>query len=179
MPLPTQDKISAVAEFKDKLANSEVAVATTYIGINVAQVTDLRNRMRAAGIDFKVYKNTLARLALREMDVEGAADFMEGPTAWAFSKDPVAPAKILKQYSNEVKFVSMMGGVLNGKVVNKAQLVALASLPPREQLLAQVVGTIAAPLSQFVGVLNALPRNLVNVLDQIRKQKEEAGAQAA
>lgn len=177
--MPTQDKINVVAEFKDKLANSEVAVATTYIGINVAKVTDLRNKMRAAGIEFKVYKNTLARLALREMGVEAAADLLVGPTAWAFSKDPVAPAKILKQCASEVKFVSMVGGVLDGKVVNKEQLIALASLPPREVLLAHVVGTIAAPLSQFVGVLSAVPRSLVNVLDQIRKQKEEAGAQAA
>ncbi len=174
--MPTPEKIAAVEEFKEKLANSEVAIATKYVGINVEKVTDLRNKLRAADIDFKVYKNTLARRALREAGVEAAADLLEGPTAWAFCKDPVTPAKILKQAAAEVKFVSMVGGVLSGKVVNKDQLIALATLPSREQLVAQVVCTIAAPLSQFVGVLNAVPRSLVNVLDQIRKQKEEAAA---
>ncbi len=174
--MPKPEKIEAVSEFKKRLENSEVAVITKYVGINVAQVSELRNKLREAGVEFKVYKNTLARRALREMGVEAAADFMEGPTAWAFSKDPVAPAKILKQFAGEVKFVSMAGGVLSGRVVTAAQLESLAGLPPREQLLAMVVGTIAAPLSGFVGVLNALPRNLVNVLDQIRKQKEGAAA---
>lgn len=176
--MPTPEKIATVEEFKERLASSEIAIATKYVGINVAKVTDLRNKLRAAGIEFKVYKNTLARRALREAGVEDAADFMEGPTAWAFCKDPLAPAKILKQSSGEIKFLSMAGGVLNGKAITKDQLIALASLPGREQLIAQVVCTIAAPLSQFVGVLNAVPRSMVNVLDQIRKQKEEAGAAA-
>jgi large subunit ribosomal protein L10 len=176
--MATQEKEAAVAEFRARLEESEIAIASRYIGINVEQVTDLRRRMREAGIEYKVYKNTLARIALREKGVEAAADLMEGPTAWAFSKDPVAPAKILKEVGATVKFVSMRGGVLSGKVVDGKQLEALASLPPREQLLAQVVGTIAAPLSNLVGVLNAVPRNLVNVLDQVRKQKEE-GSQAA
>lgn len=174
--MPKPEKIEAVAEFKERLSNSEVAIITKYVGINVAKVSEMRNKLRDAGVEFKVYKNTLARRALREMGVEAAADFMEGPSAWAFSKDPVVPAKILKQISGEVKFVSMAGGVLSGRPVTGAQLEALASLPPREQLLAMVVGTIAAPLSGFVGVLNAVPRSLVNVLDQIRKQKEDATA---
>jgi large subunit ribosomal protein L10 len=83
---------------------------------------------------------------------------------------------VLKTFSKEVQFIAMRGGVLTGAVVNAQQLEALASLPPREVLLAQVVGTIAAPLRNTVGVLSALPRNLVNVLDQIRKQKEETPA---
>lgn len=177
--MATPEKIATIAEFTEKLKNSEVAIATKYMGIKVEQVTDLRKKLRAAGVEFKVYKNTLVRLALRELGLEPAADFMEGPMAWAFSKDPATPAKILKQYANEVKFVSMAGGILSGKVVNKDQLMALASLPPREQLLAQVVGVIAAPLSKLAGVLNALPRNLVSVLDQIRRQKEETGAAVA
>ncbi|NLF57623.1 MAG: 50S ribosomal protein L10, partial [Candidatus Hydrogenedens sp.] len=99
---------------KARLAECEVAIAAKYIGINVAQATDLRNRLRDSGVEFKVYKNTLSRRALRELGIENAADCMEGPTAWAFCKDPVAPAKILQEFGKEVPFVAMMGGVLSG-----------------------------------------------------------------
>ena len=177
--MATQKKIDDVAEIKAKLEQNEIAILTKYVGINVAKVTALRKRLREAGVDYKVYKNTLARRALSELGLESAADFMEGPTGWAFSEDPVAPAKVLKEFSAEVNVVSMAGGVLSGKVVTAEQLNALASLPPRDQLLAQVIGTIAAPLRNLGGVLNAVPRNLVNVLDQIKKQKEEGGAEAA
>lgn len=174
MPTPLKEQI--VAEIKENISNSDVAIMTQYVGMNVAQATELRKKLREAGAQFKVYKNTLARLALRELDLESAADMMEGPTSWAFCKDPVAPAKILKDFAKDVQFVAMRGGILTGSVVSAAQLEALADLPSREQLIAQVVGTIAMPLRNTVGVLSALPRNLVNALDQIRKQKEEAEA---
>lgn len=170
------EKIEAVAEMKERLEACEIAIATQYVGINVEKVTELRRQLRAAGVEFKVYKNTLARRALKELDLEGAADFMSGPTAWAFSKDPVAPAKILRDFAKKSPKVQMVGGVLSGKPVNGDQLKALATLPTREQLLGQVVGTIAAPLRNFVGVLNAVPRNLVSVIDQIEKKKSEEGA---
>lgn len=176
--MATPEKEASVAEFRQRLENSEIAIASKYIGINVAQVTDLRRRLREAGIEYKVYKNTLSRIVLREKGIESVADYMQGPTAWAFSKDPVAPAKILKEFAATVKVVSMAGGVLSGRPVSGKQLEALAALPSREVLLGQVVGTIAMPLSNLVGVLSAVPRNLVNVLDQVRKQKEE-GSQAA
>lgn len=171
--MATPKKIADVAELKERLESSEIAIATKYTGISVAQVTELRRQLREAGVEYKVYKNTLARRALKEMDVEAAADFMDGPTAWVFSSDPVAPAKILKAYGKKVTSVAMVGGVLGGKPVDAAQLIELASLPSREQLLAQVVGTIAAPLRNLVGTLNALPRNLVSVIDQIQKKKAE------
>lgn len=171
------EKIASVAEIKERLENCEIAIASTYIGINVEAVTNLRRRLREAGVEYKVYKNTLARRALKELDLE-AADCMTGPTAWAFSSDPVAPAKILKEFAKKSKQITMVGGVLGGKAVSADQLNALASLPSREQLLAQVVGTIAAPLRNLVGTLNAVPRNLVCVIDQIQKKKaaEEAAA---
>lgn len=177
--MPTQNKIDSVAEMTEKLRNCEIAIMSKYVGINVAKVTELRKKLREAGVDYKVYKNTLARIALREIGAEQAADFMEGPTAWAFSKDPVAPAKLLKEFVGTAPMVMMLGGVLNGKVLNKQQVDMLANLPPREILLGQVVGTIAAPMRNLVGGLSALPRNLVNVLDQVRKQKEEGGSAAA
>lgn len=176
MLLPTPEKEQLIAEIRENISNSDVAIMTQYVGMNVAQATELRKQLREAGAKFKVYKNTLARRALRELGLEPAADFMEGPTSWAFCKDAVAPAKILKNFGKDVQFVVMRGGILTGSVVTGAQLEALAELPSREQLIAQVVGTIAMPLRNTVGVLSALPRNLVNALDQIRKQKEEAQA---
>ena len=178
--MPKPEKIEIVAELKDRIQNSEITILTQYVGLNVAQATDLRNKLREADVELKVYKNTLARIALRELDIEEAADVMEGPTAWAFANDPVAPAKVLKEFAKTAKVLKMAGGVLEGKVITSEQLEVLASLPAREQLLAMVVGTIAAPLRNLVGTLNALPRNLVNVLDQVKKKKEEEeGAEAA
>ncbi len=174
--MPTKEKIEAVAELKERLTTCQIAIAAKYVGMNVFQATNLRTKLRENGVEFKVYKNTLARRALNELGMGAAADFMEGPTAWAFSKDPVAPAKVLKEFGKEVPFVMMQGGVLSGQPVTAAQLEALAGLPSRDQLLAQVVGTMVMPLRNAVGVLSALPRNLVNALDQIRKQKEEQAA---
>lgn len=177
MNLARPKKIEAVDEFKQRLQESNIAIATQYVGINVAAVTELRRKLRAEKVSFKVYKNTLAKRALDELELSGAADFMQGPTAWAFCKDVVAPAKILKEFAKDTPTVVMSGGILEGKLVKAAQLDALASLPGREVLLGQVVGTIAAPLRDLVGTLSAVPRSVVNVLDQIRKQKE--GQQAA
>lgn len=174
--MATPKKIADVAEIKARLEACDIAIATQYSGTTVEQVTELRKQLRDAGVDFKVYKNTLARRALKELDVEGAADCMNGPIAWAFSNDVVAPAKILKDFAKKVDKIAMLGGVLDGKPVDATQLDALASLPSRDQLLAQVVGTIAAPLRNLVGTLNALPVNLVNVLDQVKKKKEEEEA---
>ncbi|HOK09987.1 MAG TPA: 50S ribosomal protein L10 [Candidatus Hydrogenedens sp.] len=172
--MPTKEKIESVNEIRERLESNKIAIMTQYMGINVAQVTELRKKLRDAGIQYKVYKNNLARIALREIGAESAADFMNGPTAWAFCNDPVAPAKILKEFSKEVPFVQIVGGVMEGKVLTKEQVISLATLPPREVLLAQAVGTISAPLRNLVTVLNAIPTSLVNVINQIKKKKEEA-----
>jgi len=176
--LPKQVKIDAVNELKERIEASQIVILSKYIGINADQATTLRKKLRESHVDFKVFKNTLAKRVLDELELADASTFMDGPTAWAFSSDPVAPAKVLKDFGKEVPLVEMTGGILEGKVVSKDQLNALASLPSREVLLGQVVGTIAAPLRNFVSTLNALPTNLVNVLDQIKKQKEESGAAA-
>jgi large subunit ribosomal protein L10 len=172
------EKEESVAEMKERLQNCSVAIASQYQGITVEQVTQLRSKMRAQKVHFKVYKNTLATRALKELNLEEAAKYMDGPTIWAFSKDPVAPAKILKEFSKDVDKVKVNGGILDGKPVDAAMLEKLADLPSREQLLGQLVGVLAAPLQNFVGVMSAVPRNFVGVLASLQRKKEEGGAAA-
>jgi len=173
--LPTQEKIEAIAELKDKLENAQIIVLSKYTGINADQVTNLRRQLRDKNVDYKVYKNTLAMRALDEAGLSDLARFIDGPTAWAFSDDPVSPPKIFKDFNKDVPVVEMTGGILEGKVVDKSELDKIADLPSYEELIGKTVNVLAAPLQNLLGVLNANPRNLVNVLEQIRKQKEEQG----
>lgn len=172
------EKEAVVQDIKERIEGNQIAIVSQYIGITAEQATALRKSLRENDVSYTVFKNTLAKRALDDLGLGDAASFMEGPTAWAFSKDPVTPAKLLKEFGKTNPKVTMTGGILEGKVVTVDQLKALADLPSRDVLLAQVVGTIAAPLRNFVGTLSAVPRNLVNVLDQIKKQKEEGGAAA-
>jgi large subunit ribosomal protein L10 len=176
--LPNPDKEAAVAELKERIANAEIAIMSQYVGIDVAGVTALRKQMRDAGIDYKVYKNTLAQRALDELGLSDAGALMNGPTAWVFSSDPVAPAKLLKDFAKESKFVAMSGGVLTGKIVSGAELEALADLPSREVLLSQIAGVFQAPMATMAGALNALPQNVVGLIDALQ-QKREAEGEAA
>lgn len=174
--MANEEKEAIIAEIKEHIQNSTLSVMSKYQGITVEDVTTLRVQLRGENITYKVYKNTLAKRALAELDLEDAAQYFDGPTAWAFSEDPVAPAKILKDFSKGVNNVAMVGGVLDGKVVGMDQLDKLADLPTRDQLLAQVVGTIAAPLRDLVGTLNAIPTKMVRVLEAVRVKKEEEDA---
>lgn len=170
------EKEAAIEELKSNIESSSVAIMTKYQGITVEEVTSLRSKLRAENIKFKVFKNTLAKRALDELELSDAASFMEGPTVWAFGEDPVSPAKILKDFGKDVEALVMVGGVLDGEVVTSDMLNTLADLPSREQLLTQIAGTIAMPLRNLVGALNAIPRKLVYAVDAVKKQKEEAEA---
>lgn len=170
------EKEAAVEELKSNIESSSVTIMSKYQGVTVAEVTELRAKLRAENVRFKVYKNNLAKRALDGLDLSEAIQFMSGPTVWAFCADPVTPARILKQFSKGVGVLQMQGGILDGKPVDAAVLNSLADLPSRDQLLAQVVGTIAMPLRNLVGVLSAVPRNMVNVVDAIRRKQEEAEA---
>lgn len=172
-----QKKEQMVAEIKEKMANSCAIVLADYRGLNVSQVTKLRADLRKAGVEFKVLKNTLTRIAARETGLEGLEPYLEGPTALAFSQtDPAAPAKILMKYTKEFKTLEIKAGVVEGKVIDLNGVKALADLPSREELLAQVLRGMQSPLAGFAGTLNGLLRNLVYVLDAVRQKKAEAGA---
>ena len=149
-------------------------VIVDYRGINVEQVTELRKQFRGAGVEYVVLKNTLVKRALAELNIEGLDTILEGPSAFAFGyEDPVAPAKVLSDFIGKTKseHLKIKAGLVDGKVIDVAGVKALADLPPKEVLIAKMMGSLNAPITNFVGVLSATLRSLVYAIDAIRKQK--------
>ncbi|MDW7674214.1 MAG: 50S ribosomal protein L10 [Bacillota bacterium] len=168
-----QSKQEIVAEVTEKLQQAQSVVIADYRGLNVAQVTKLRSELRQSGIDFKVIKNTLTKIAAKNAGVEGLDTYLEGPTAIAFGiEDAVAPAKILSKFAKDNKALEIKGGLIEGKIIDLDGVKALADLPSREELLAKVLRGMQSPLYGFANVLQGNLRNLVNVVDAVRKQKE-------
>lgn len=164
-------KEQEVAALQQLFAESQAAILTDYRGITVAQDVKLRAQMRAAGIEYRVAKNTLLKIASNNLDEHGLDSYLEGPTAVAFAKDPVVAAKIVSDFIKENKVTSIKAALLTGTVIDAAGVDALAKLPSREVLLAQVAGSFAAPLSAFASVSSGLLRQLVTVVDKVREQK--------
>jgi large subunit ribosomal protein L10 len=167
-----EEKQIVVQELAERLRASKGAVLTDYRGLSVAKVTDLRNKLRAAGVEYRVVKNTLLKRAADSAGIEGLDTYLEGPTALAMSVDPVAPAKVLSDWIKANKMLEIKGGIVEGRVINSTGVAGLADLPPREVLLATVVGTLQAPISGLVNVLHGPLRKLVYAVDAISKQKE-------
>ncbi len=166
-----EEKAQVIEELAEKLRGG-TAVLVDYQGMDVAQSTQLRARSREAGVDFVVAKNTLTRRAADEAGVEDLSEFLVGPTALAFSEDPVASAKLMAEFADRVESFVLKGGLLEGgRVLDEAGVVALSKLPGREQLLAQIVGGISSPLTGLVNVLNNTVQGLVIALNQISEQK--------
>ena len=166
-----EEKARVIEELTEKLRGGSV-VLVDYQGMNVAQSTRLRARSRESGVEFVVAKNTLAQRAANQAGVEGLDEFLVGPTALAFAEDPVVGAKLMTDFSDEVESFEVKGGLLEGgRVMGAEDVVALSRLPGREQLLAQLLGAIQAPLAGLVTVLNAPARNLAIALNQIAEQK--------
>jgi large subunit ribosomal protein L10 len=170
-----EEKARIIQEIAEKLRGNS-AVLVDYQGMNVAQSTQLRARSREAGVEFVVAKNTLTRMAADEAGVEDLSQYLVGPTALAFSEDPVASAKLMAEFAEQVESFALKGGLLEGgRVLDEGEVAALSRLPGREQLLAQVVGGISSPLTGLVTVLNNTVQGLVVALNQIAEQK---GAQS-
>lgn len=168
-------KQQIVQALREKLNNSKSVVLTDYRGLKVSEITRLRAELRKAGVEFRVIKNTITSFAIQEIGLEDLGEHLKGPTAIAFGiEDPVAPAKILADFAKTHKNLKIKAGVVEGQVVGIEGVIALAELPPREVLLAKVVGMFQAPITSWVNVLQAPIRDLASVLDSVRKQKEEA-----
>lgn len=172
-------KEQEVAELSDKLARVKGAVLTEYRGLNVSQITRLRRKLRDAGVEYRVVKNTLLRLAARQAGLAGLDPYLAGPTAVAFGyQDPVSPARVLSEFAREFKQLAIKAGVLEGKIIDREGVRFLAELPSRELLLARVLGGMKSPLAGLAVVLNAPLQGLARVLQAVREQKESATAGA-
>jgi large subunit ribosomal protein L10 len=176
--MPTARKETAVSELTERLAGATNLFLTDYTGLTVDEITRLRGALRKDGNTYSVVKNTLFRIAAGDLAGELEA-FLAGPTGIVFAgADPVAPAKALKTFSDTVKKVAVKAAYIDGRVVDAAQVEKLAKLPPKIELIASLVGTLANPLRGLVTVLSGNQSGLVRVLDRIREQKADAPANA-
>ncbi|MBI2503941.1 MAG: 50S ribosomal protein L10 [Candidatus Latescibacteria bacterium] len=172
--MPTAEKVAKVNELTQKMAGSTAIFLADFTGLDVASVTDLRSQLRKASVEYEVVKNRLAKRAAQEAGIAGLEQYFVGPTAIAFAKDdPVAPAKILQKFIDTGGKIAIKSGLVDGQVISSEQIKALASLPSREQLLAQVVRAAQGPLYGLSGVLTGLLRNLVGVIAAIEKKQGE------
>jgi len=173
--MPRPDKVAIVQEIMTEMKSAGVYYLVDFRSLSVAEVTDLRGRLRTVDASLTVVKNTLAKRAAVEAGVEGLDALLEGPTAIAFCRgDAVAPAKVLQGFIREKKKLAIKGGYLQNRVLQGAQVEQLATLPSREELIAKVVSGIAAPLYGLATVLTGPIRGFVVALDQIREQKSQA-----
>ena len=166
MENPRPEKVAVVDEIRGRLEDADAMVLTEYRGLDVTSIQTLRRALSDAGAEYKVYKNTLARFAARDagLDIE---DQLVGPTAFAFTAtradgspgDPVMLAKALKEFAKTNEALIIKGGVMDGALLSSDEINALAEVAPRDELLAQFAGLLAAPMQRFAGLLAAVPRD--------------------
>ncbi|MEH6937629.1 50S ribosomal protein L10 [Bacillus sp. JJ664] len=159
-------KKQVVSEVSAKLRDSKSTIVVDYRGLNVAEVTELRKQLREAGVEFKVYKNSLTRRAAEEAGLAGLNEALTGPNAIAFSmEDVIAPAKVLNDFAKKHEALEIKAGVIEGNVATVEEVKALAELPSREGLLSMLLSVLQAPI-----------RNLALATKAVAEQKEEQGA---
>ncbi|MDY0377518.1 MAG: 50S ribosomal protein L10 [Desulfobacterales bacterium] len=169
------EKKQIVEELHQKFEKSKIVIITDYKGLNVEDVSSLRRKFRDANVEYKVVKNTLLVLASKDTDVSVIRDYFKGPSAVALSyDDPVAPAKVLAEFAKSNPKLEIKVGALSGRLLDLDAINALSALPPREVLLGQVLGAMNAVPAGFVQVLSQIIRQMINVLQAIRDQKDAA-----
>ena len=174
MALTLEEKKAVVAEVAAVAKGAYSAVAAEYRGLTVGEMTSLRIKARQDNVYLRVVKNTLARRAVEGTSFECLKDQMVGPLAFAVSADPVAVAKILSEFAKDNEKLKIKAGAMSGKLMSLAQIQALAVLPGREQLLAQLLGTMQAPVRTFVQTLHEVPSKFVRALAAVRDAKAQA-----
>ena len=172
---PRKNKV--IAELHKKLGSASAAILTDYKGLTVAEITSLRDSLAVEKVDYQVVKNTLMRLACKQTDVSVLDPMLTGTCAVAIAfGDPAAPAKIIKKFSKSNEKLKLKAGALGSRLIDPDQILALADLPPKEELLAKMLGTLNAVPTGLVTVLSGVPRAFVGVLAAIQRQKEQPAA---
>lgn len=184
MDNPRADKVAVVNEVKERFTSSSAVLLTEYRGLNVSALAELRRSLREAGCDYKVYKNTLVRLAVKDAGLEIDDDMLVGPTALAFvgegadgaPGDPVPVAKALSEFAKSHPDLVVKGGVMDDRALSADEAKRLANIESRDVLLARLAGGFAAPMQQFAGLLEAVPRKLAYGMQALidKKNAEES-----
>lgn len=173
--MPAQVKIDAVKELREKFSAAQSVVLADYRGLNVEQMTELRAQCRAAGVDLRVAKNRLAKLALRELGLPALDSQLTGPTIFAIGvNDPVSPAKALSEFAKKNDRLAIKGGLIGKEVANAASVAQLATLPSKEELIARMAGSIAAPSTKIAIALNQVVSGLARAIRAVAEQKQAA-----
>ena len=167
------EKAAEIEELKSRFAESQLTVLTDYKGLSVASITELRHKLHASKSRLKIVKNRLAKIAVKDTALEGLHSQFIGTTAVVTTTgDVTAQAKVVVDFAKDNELFKIKIGILSGKTIDHKGLQALAKLPSKEQLIAKILGSLNAPATNLASVLAQIPRQLVNVLDAIRKQKE-------
>lgn len=166
-------KKAIVEEIKEKVEKAQGLVLVDYRGLNVEEITELRRNYREAGVDYKVYKNTMMRFAFKDTGFEEFNEYLVGPNALVFGfEDPVQPAKITEEFAKDHDELEIKAGIVDGRIVGVDEIKELASLPSREVLIAQTLGGLNAPIAGLANVLQGTIRNLVYALNAIKDKQE-------
>lgn len=172
MPLSLDEKKAVVAEVADVASSAHSAVAADYRGLTVYEMTDLRQKARAQNVYLKVVKNTLARRAVEGTEFECMSEGLTGPLMLAFStEDPGSAARVIKEYAKTTSRLEVRAVAIGGQVYGATELDRVASLPTRDEALAQLAGTLRAPLDKFARTLNEVPGKLVRTVEAIRAER--------
>src|SRR6202795_298868 len=167
------EKEQMVSDLRDRLKGAKSLYYTDFTGLNVKRMTELRRRLKRAGVEYVVIKNTLALRAVNESGLVGTP--LKGPTGLVVGKDPVTAARLLTEFAKEFEDrPAMKGGLLQGKAINNAQLKRMASLPSREQMLADLAASMQSPMAAFVGALSGPLYMFAGALDALKSQREGA-----
>ena len=176
MSLNLEQKQAVVAEVSAQLAKAQAVILAEYRSIPVKDMTELRRKARVSGVYLRVLKNTLARRAVAGTPFKGLTEKMVGPLAYGISSDPVAAAKVLQEFARDHDKFVIRAGAMPNLVLSAREVVELAKMPSRQELLAKLVATLQAPIAKFVRTLNEVPGKFARTLAAVRNQKQQQAA---